>query len=145
MSHPSCPRLAASLSDSRRGVRSGTLEAHVASCPDCGPAVALDRALSTFSAPDGARPFPSSAAIWLESVLVLERRRLASDAAFRVGVHALAFAVCVGLLVTAWTLEVRTGAARGSIFGASLGGAVAAVAMSLWSLIRAVDEAVFPA
>ena len=140
MSRPMCPELSASLATCRRAAADAPVTAHVESCPDCGPAVALDRALAHLAAFEGAGPLPSAGAIRVESILVLERRRLARAAAVQVGIQALAFVVCVALLAAAWLLEFRSGAPAG-LAGAACGGAIVAVAMSIWSLVRAVDEA----
>jgi hypothetical protein len=140
MSRGVCPELSASLAACRRAAVDAPFAAHVESCPDCGPAVALERALARFAAFEGAGPFPSAEAIRIESVLVLERRRLARAAAVQVGLQALALVVCVALLGAAWVLEFRAGAPA-RIAGAACSGAIVAVAMSIWSLVRAVDEA----
>jgi hypothetical protein len=105
-------------------------------------AVELERALARLAAADGARPFPSAEAVRLEAALVIEQRRLSRAAAVRVGIHAAAFAICVALLVVAGVSLFRVDAPAGGIIGASCAGAVIAVAMSLWGLVRAVDEAV---
>jgi hypothetical protein len=140
MSRRVCPELSASLSASRRADVGEPLPAHVESCPDCAPAVALDRALARVAASESAESFPSVGTIRLEILLAIERRRLARAAAVRVAVHALAFVVCVGLFVAAWVLEFRAGSSP-TAAGATCGGALMVVAMSMWSLVRAVDEA----
>ena len=129
-----------SLATCRRAAVDALVAAHVESCPDCGPAVALDRALVRLAAFEGAGPFLSAEAIRIESLLVVERRRLARAAAVQVAIRALAFVVCVAVLAAAWVLELRaSGPAR--IAGAACDGAIVALAMSTWSLVRAVAEA----
>jgi hypothetical protein len=140
MSRGVCPELPASLASCRAGAMDAPVASHVASCPDCGPAVALDRALTRVAVFEAAGPFPSAEAIRIESLLILERRRRARAAAVQVGVHALALLVCVALLAAAWVFEFRTGA-HARIVGAAGSGATVAVAMSILSLLRAVDEA----
>jgi len=140
MSRGVCPELSASLAACRRAAADAPVTTHVESCPDCGPAVAVDRALSRLAAFEGAGPFPSSGAIRIESLLVIERRRLARAAAVQVGIQALALVVCFAVLAAAWVLEFRAGATA-RVVGAACCGAIVAVAMSIWSLFRAVDEA----
>jgi hypothetical protein len=135
-----CPELSASLAACRRAAVDALVTAHVESCPDCGPAVAIDRALTRLASFEGAGPFPSVETIRVESLLLLEKRRLARAAAVSVGIQALALVVCVSLLVAAWVLEFRAGAPAG-IAGAACGGAIVAVAMSILSFFRTVDEA----
>jgi hypothetical protein len=141
MSGGTCPRLPATLAASRRNGMDASIIAHVDACPECGPAVALDRALGRMAAVEDARPFPSAEAIRLEGLLELERRHRARAAAVRVGIHAAASATCVGLLAAAWLLEIRAGSPSAGVTSAACGAALAAVAMSLWNLARVVDEA----
>jgi len=139
MTRSVCPREAVSLAASRRGALDPSIAAHVASCPDCGPAVALDRALALVASEDVTRPFPSPAALRLEADLLLEERRLARRAAVGVSLQALALAVCLALFAAVWALDLRPGAP--GILGAGSICAAAVVALSMWKLVRAVDEA----
>lgn len=140
MSRGACPLLPASLAASRGNRMDASITAHVDACPECGPAVAVDRALLRMAAVEDARPFPSVEAIRLEGMLALERSHRARAAAVQVGIHAAAFAICVGLFTAAWLLDHRAGSSAGPE-SAVCGAALAAVAMSLWNLARVVDEA----
>src|SRR5262249_49086717 len=106
--------------------------------------VELDRALALLAGADDGKPLPPAAALRLEWSLRQEERRLARRGAVRIGLHALAFAACFALLVSAWILSHRRGVPNPGLSSAASAGALIAVVLSLWNLVRAVDGSAVP-
>jgi hypothetical protein len=107
-------------------------------------AEAMDRALALLAIDQDARPFPSAAAVRLESELRLEERRIARRACLVVGLHAGALTLCLSLLAAVFVLEPAPVSQRATFGGAGSLCAAVAVVICIWNLFRCADESAVP-
>lgn len=140
MTRRGCPRESQVLAAIRRDTVDAAIAAHLVSCADCARTAALDRAIRSLVEEDDPEMFPTAESIRLEALLVAEQARNERLEAARVWLHALAFATCSALAVAISILDAGAGSPSFRYLGAAPLGTLAAVAMSMWGLVRAVDE-----